>query len=334
MLLNDIDSHAFGNLIEKHRRELHVHSYRLMGSIHDAEDMVQETFLKAWNKRHTYEGRASLRAWLLKICTNVCLDALKKRPKRYVPLTRETVSTVSQPIPAEIKEPIWLEPFPDDLYPSEAHLPEESVLVREKITLAFITTLHLLPARQRAILVLCDVLEWQANEVATFMNTTVAAVKSALHRARTTLSAHGYTPDVEMRWAMDEATQTQLNNYVEAWETADIETFIQLLKDDATFSMPPIPSWYQGKASIRALVSMTIFRGEAKGRWRLLPTKANHQPAFGLYRQTDVADVYSFYGIQVITLRDQQIADIITFRNPQLAHYFSLPITLKLNKLV
>jgi len=164
--LKNIDEQAFGALIEPHRRELRAHCYRMLGCVQDAEDMVQETFLRAWTRRETYEARSTLRAWLYKIATNQCLDTLRKKPRRGLPISREDASTLEQPIPASINEPIWLEPYPDDLpAPSEAN-PETSYARSEHIRLAFVTSLHLLPPRQRAALILRDVLDWQADEVA------------------------------------------------------------------------------------------------------------------------------------------------------------------------
>jgi RNA polymerase sigma-70 factor, ECF subfamily len=316
--LADMSSDAFGALMEPHRRELRLHCYRMMGSLHDADDMVQETFLRAWRRRETFEGRASLRAWLYKIATNTCLDALRKRPRRMIPMTRAAASRLDEPIPANVEEPVWLEPYPDDWLMADDDTPEGYLSRREHISLAFIVALHLLPPRQRAILILRDVLEWEASEVAAHLDISIAAVKSALHRARTTLAQHA-THASDMPSAL---TQTQLDDYVRAWETADVEGLMRLLKDDATFSMPPIPSWYQGRATIGGLVGKTIFAGDAFGRWRLLPALANRQTAFGLYRQSETG--YVAYGVQVVTADAQGIADIITFRVPQLARSFGL----------
>ncbi|MBZ0281272.1 MAG: sigma-70 family RNA polymerase sigma factor [Anaerolineae bacterium] len=311
---------------EPHRRELQAHCYRMMGSVHDAEDMVQETFLRAWRRRETFEGRASFRAWLYRIATNVCLDALEKRPKRFVPLTRSESSTMNEPIPADVNEPIWLEPFPDEWLIQDDQNPERQVSTRENIALAFTAALHLLPPRQRAVLILRDVLEWQASEVADLLEVSVPAVKSALHRARITLASRYHPPGN----ALDEIGREQLERYIQAWESADIPALLNLLTEDATFSMPPIPSWYQGRDTIRRLIEVTIFRGDANGRWRLYPTRANGQPAFGLYRNN--GDQYEGYGVQVLTIKDGLIADIITFRNPSLFRIFQLPATLPIEK--
>ncbi|MDX2139785.1 MAG: sigma-70 family RNA polymerase sigma factor [Chloroflexota bacterium] len=321
--LTDLDQQSFEALVEQHRHELHMHCYRMVGSLHDAEDMVQETFLKAWRGRMTYEGRASLRAWLYKIATNTCLDALRKQPRRFVPMTLEDdARALDLPIPASVMEPIWLQPYPD--YALDT-ISEESVIRQEHTRLAFIVALQVLPPRQRAVLILRDVLEWQASEVATLLDMSVAAVKSALHRARATLAERA-GDDTHMDANGDAAL---LERYVRAWESADIDGLVRLLHDDATFSMPPIPSWYRGAATIRDLTAKTIFAGQAHGRWRLLPTRANRQIAFGLYRQSDTPGVHAAYGIQVVTFRGERIADILTFRDPALMPYFRLAAVLE-----
>jgi RNA polymerase sigma-70 factor (ECF subfamily) len=330
MRVREADETAFVAAIESHRRELHVHCYRLMGSIQDADDMVQETLLRAWLRRESIDELSSLRAWLYKVATNLCLDALKRRSKRRIPATHQAEATLSEPIPENIDDPIWLEPYPGSPIPtSEGPHPEDLVVAHEDIALAFIVVLHRLPPRQRAVLLLRDVLDWSANEVAALLDTTIPAVKSALHRARAILAQGHVSPDVDLRWKIDGATAALLSAYVAAWEAADIDTFVRLLTDDATFSMPPIPAWYRGRETIRALVSRTIFAGEACGRWHLLPTCANGQPAFGVYRQTPNPRLYAAYGIQVVSLEGQMISDVITFRNASLVMRFGLPETLE-----
>lgn len=318
--LTPLSSDEFGALIEPHRRELRAHCYRMMGSLQDADDMVQEAFLRAWRRRETYAERATLRAWLYKIATNACLDALKQRPRRAIPITRYRQHTSDEPMPAGIAEPIWLEPYPDDWLIADEHTPERHLSTREHISLAFIAALHLLPPRQRAILILRDVLEWEASEVAAFLEMSISAVKSALHRARTTLAHRADATDAAHGVAM----QALLDDYVRAWETADVDLLMRLLKDDATFSMPPTPAWYQGRATIGGLVGKTIFAGDdANGRWRLLPTRANGQTAFGLYRQQGDGS-YAAYGMMALTMDKHAIHDIITFRVPWLVGAFGL----------
>ena len=319
--LDNLSREAFGALAESHRRELHTHCYRMMGSVEDAEEMVQETFLRAWRRRDSYAGRAPVRSWLYRIATNACLDVLDKRARRAVPKTYQPLASAADPIPGEVNEPVWLEPYPDDLLAADSASPESTVMRREHITLAFIVALQSLPPRQRAVLILRDVLDWRASEVADLLQTTVAAVKSALHRARSTLAEVEPYPDLPV------PEPDLLEAYVRAWETANIPALLRLLTEDATFSMPPIPAWYRGRDEIAALTGRTIFSGDAAGRWRLLPTRANGQPAFGLYRASGDG-TYSGYGIQALTLRRDGIADIITFRKPGLIVAFGLPAAL------
>jgi RNA polymerase sigma-70 factor (ECF subfamily) len=296
----------------------------MLGSLAEAEEAVQETLLRAWRRRETYAGHGPLRAWLYKIATNHCLDLLARRPRRSIPSTYGPASTLDAPIPGDVNEPVWLEPYPDALLASEEAGPEARVTQRESITLAFVAALHLLPPRQRAVLLLRDVLDWPASEVAALLEQSVPAVKSALHRARTTLSQNYAASGALAPAALNEAQQQLLARYVRAWEEADVDGLAALLKADVTFSMPPIPAWYRGRETVRGLVSRTVVAGPAHGRWRLRPTYANGQPAFGLYR-LDSAGGYRAYGLQVVTLADGALADIITFRTPSLLAKFGLP---------
>lgn len=328
--LHDLSPHEFSAMTEPHRRELRVHCYRMLGSLQDAEDLVQETLLRAWQRHAQYAGRAPLRAWLYKIATNLCLDTLKHRARRTLPSARQGVATLDEPIPRSLNEPIWLEPFPDALRAPEASNPAARFAAQESVTLAFVLLLQVLPPRQRAVLILRDVLDWPASEVADLLDLTIPAVKSALFRARTTVATHIHQIDVEQvaPSLLEESTRLLLEQYVKAWEQADPNELVVLLKADATFSMPPIPAWYRGRATIRTLVTRTIFGGAANGRWRLLPTRANGQFAFGLYRRNDEDANYHAYGIQTIRITAGEIADILTFQNPSLAAYFALPLTL------
>lgn len=330
MTLMQMSQQTFGSLVEQYARELHLHCYRMLGTLHDAEDMVQETFLRAWKRRETFTEDISLRAWLYKIATNVCLDALKKQRRRVIPVTLGESARADAPIPPSITDPIWLDPYPDELLPSSGDAtPEQQVIAREYIRIAFVAALHVLPPRQRAVFLLSDVLDWHLSEIAELLETTVSAVKSALHRARVTIEAYrAVDPNGGMSVSPDDPTlQMKLDAYVRAWESADVDGLITLLRDDATFSMPPIPSWYRGADEIRRLVAKTIFSGAAAGRWRLIPTRANGQIAFGLYRAADTGG-YAAYGIQVVTVTDGAITDILTFRVPDLMRVFNLPTTL------
>ena len=320
-----LDTMSFSERLEPHRREIHLHCYRMMGTVQDAEDIVQETFLKAWHKRHTYAGRASLRAWLYKIATNACLDTLKKASRRTLPVAYEAVSSAESPISPDRREPIWLQPYPDEFLPNHQIDPSQLVSEREDVSLAFMTMLHLLPPRQRAILILRDVLNLKASEVAILLDSTVSGVKSALHRARKTLNENKIPLQKRDSIQWNGRLQTQLDNYVHAWEHADIDALVGLLTEEATFSMPPIPSWYQGRAEIQHLLQNLMLAGDAVGRWRLLPTRANGQPAYGFYTLSHDGSLYLPYGIQVLTIKNGQIDDIITFREPELVAHFSLP---------
>ncbi|MGQ0604699.1 MAG: sigma-70 family RNA polymerase sigma factor [Anaerolineales bacterium] len=332
----------FSRLIEPYRRELQVHCYRLLGSFHDAEDLTQETLLRAWRKLDTYAGQASLRAWLYKIATNACLDELKKRPRRALVQASHPSTDPQAPLAPPIVEPVWLEPYPDEWLPeATAAGPEARYSAHESISLAFLAALQILPPRQRAILILGDVLDWRASEVAELLGLTVSAVNSALHRARVTLAAQygrddGHDPARSM--PADAQLRTLLNQYVQAWETADIARLVGLLKEAAVFAMPPTPSWYAGRDNIGQFVGLTIFAeasplfaGQATGRWRLQPARVNGQPAFAVYQRddADAAITYRAFGLQVLTLETEGIAAVTSFMNPQLVIAFGLPAEIK-----
>ncbi|MBL8057234.1 MAG: RNA polymerase subunit sigma-70 [Anaerolineales bacterium] len=330
-LLHTLTEAEFGARVEPYRRELRAHGYRLLGSLADAEDLVQDTLLRAWRRRETFAGRAPLRAWLYKIATNLALDLLKQRRRRTLPAARQAAAGADDPIPADLNEPIWLEPCPDDLLAPEAAGPEARYSARESVSLAFLTVLQTLPPRPRAVLILRDVLDWPAQEVAGALTMTVPAVKSALHRARAALAQRYTAPAPEPAALIGAAQEALLERYVQAWEAADVNGLVALLRENAVFSMPPIPAWYQGRAAIRTLVARTVFSGPARGRWRLRPTRANGQPAFGLYRRAEAAGEYALYGVQVVTLAGAAVAEILTFRTPALGPHFGLPPALPLD---
>jgi len=328
--LLDLTEQEFVAQIEPYRRELHVHCYRMLGSVQDAEDLVQETLLRAWRRRETFAGRGSLRAWLYKIATNLCLNALERQPRRTLPVMRQQASAQDEAIAPAITEPIWLEPLPDELLAPEHGEPEARFSQRESVSLAFVVLLQQLPPRQRAVLILRDVLDWQASEVSELLGLSIAAVKSALFRARTTLAQHTQTGKAEELAAprLNEAMQSRLAHYMRAWETANVNEFVALLKADAIFSMPPTPTWFQGREAIRAFLTQTIFQGAIQGQWRLLPTRANGQLAFGVYRRHTAGGLYEPYAIQVLRFAGEQIAEVTTFKNPALVRYFNLPPSL------
>ena len=330
------DAGQFSELTEPYRRELQVHCYRILGSLHEAEDMVQETMLKAWKRLETYEGRASFRSWLYKIATNSCLDLLdQQRSRRQLPFEELAPADPNMPILPPSPEIAWLEPFPDEwLGDKSAVNPEARYSDSETISLAFLTALQALPPRQRAVLILRDVLDFSANETAELLELTVSSVTSALHRGRTTLSQryHGEMEDSTMS-PTDERTQQLLDHFVRAWENADVDGLVALLKADAAFAMPPSPSWYQGRSSIRAFVAATIFAddgmfpGQAFHRWRLLPTRANGSPAFALYQRTETNE-YQAFGLIALTIVEEKLTQIISFIDPSFPPLFGLPTTL------
>ena len=336
VLARNGDEHQFSELTEPYRRELQVHCYRILGSLHEAEDMVQETMLKAWKRLVSFEGRSSFRSWLYKIATNSCLDFLdQKKSRRLLPFEERSPSDPATPILPPTLDIPWLEPFPDEwLGDRSAINPEARYSDTESISLAFLTALQTLPPRQRAVLILRDVLDFSAIETSEVLELTVSSVNSALHRARTTLSKR--YPHVEMEdspmSATDEQTQQLLDRFIQAWERADVDGLVTLLKADAALAMPPSPSWYQGNAAIGIFAAATIFAddgmfpGQAVNRWKLLPTRANGSPAFVIY-QRDEKDEYQAFGLIALTFDGDKLSQIISFIDPSLPALFGFPST-------
>jgi RNA polymerase sigma-70 factor, ECF subfamily len=321
------DHRHFEQLVEPYRAELQLHCYRMLGSLLDAEDLLQETLLRAWKYLASYEGAASFRAWLYKIATNACLDALDKRARRILPTVSHPAADPNQPFVPPGPEATWLEPIPDALLPHAALNPEAEYSTRESVRLAFMVALQMLPARQRAVLILRDVIGWRAREVADLLDTTVPAVNSALHRARTAVSRPyqaGQLAEMSVS-PNDEATRTLLDQYVRAWEAADVKGLIALLKEDATITMPPSPSWYAGRAAIGAFLAAAILVGGDSSVWRLKRAAANAQPAFGIYRHDPAGHCYQAFAIQVLTLDRGQVSEITNFLQPDLFDRFALP---------
>src|SRR5215469_15655158 len=319
----------FTSLVEPYRQELLLHCYRMLGSLHDAEDAVQETMLRAWQYRLTFRDQSSLRTWLYKIATNACLDVLKKRSARTLPVAATPEADPSLPFAPAWATSSWLEPFPDNWLSQETEDPAARYSRRESVSFAFLTVLQLLTPRQRAILLLSDVLDWHASEIAQLLSLTVSAVNSALHRAR--LSKH-YDASAQQSRAdlhADAATKTLLERYLRAWETEDIEGLVALMKEDATFTMPPLPSWYRGREAIRVLLTRRIFAGETQNRWSCSLTEANGCPAFAVYRAAGSGSSFRVFGLQVLTLEATAsgllIADATTFLDPLLFPSFGFP---------
>jgi RNA polymerase sigma-70 factor, ECF subfamily len=322
------DQMAFETLVGPYRSELLVHCYRMLGSLSDAEDLVQEALLRAWEKRETFTRLVSYRAWLYRIATNLCLNTLRSAPRRSLPQDRHPPSNPDSPLSLQFQEPIWLEPFPDTLLADQRSDPEGHALQRERLSLAFLVALQHLTPMQRAILLLREVLEWPAAEVAEWLNLSVPAVNSALQRARRALHElhkegwKGEAPIAESRFQH----QDLLHRYMALWEQADIPGLVVLLREDAWFTMPPIPTWFQGRAAIATVLSTRIF---TPGRQlRLLPTRANGSPAFGFYQRESEVGVYQLVGLHVLDVVGEQIGGFAVFMDlPSLAP-FALPPTL------
>jgi RNA polymerase sigma-70 factor (ECF subfamily) len=302
--------------------------------LYDAEDLVQETMLRAWRHFDTFKGSASLRTWLYTIATNACLDVLKKHPPRTLPMAAFPSADPLLPIASPATEAIWLEPFPDSWLSEATDNPEARYTRRESISFAFLTVLQLLPPRQRAILLLSDVLEWHASEIAHLLEISVSAVKSALHRARVTLAKHYHAnwQEIAEGGLLDAATSALLARYVQAWETDDVAGLVALLKEDATLNMPPLPSWFKGREAIRALLTSAVFGSGVQKKWRLYPTAANAQPAFALYRVDESTGFYRAFGIQLVTLDRSTpamyIVEVTIFNVPSLVTSFGFPLQL------
>jgi RNA polymerase sigma-70 factor (ECF subfamily) len=318
---------AFVAAIEQYRRELQLHCYRMLGSVQDAEDMVQETALRAWRQRGDFEGRSTFRAWLYRIATNACLDALRRRRPRVLPPDVAPAADPAQPLPAAAEGP-WLEPYPDRLLDGIApgdDEPEAVLVGKETIELAFLAAIQHLPPRRRAVLILRDVVGWSAKDTAATLGITVNSVNSSLQRARSTLSTR--LPRRRIEWAQDAPSgddRAVLRRYMAAHERGDAEGLAQLLRDDVRASAPPLPLWYEGR---EALVASTRHRAAA-GRFRFLATTANRQPAAASYVRGPGDSVFRPMGIDVLRIEDGLVAEITAFLRPELFPAFGLPAAL------
>ncbi len=319
------DQRAFEALVQPYQRELLVHCYRMLGSFHDAEDLLQETLLRAWEKRETFTSPGSFRAWMYRIATNLCLNTLTRQPRRSLSPRTHTALDPAKPLPPPQNEPIWLEPFPDELLADQWTLPEQRALRREYTTLAFMVALQQLTSTQRAVLLLREVLDWHALDIAQWLNLSVPAVNSALQRARRTLQKRNPLPETPFELESPEL-QTLLEKYMNLWEEADLPGLVKLLQEDAWFTMPPLPLWFQGRTEIATLFSTRVF---TPGRhWCLLATRANGRPAFATYRRGIGDHTYQLYCLLVLDVVGGQIASIVAFLDlPGLAP-FALPPTL------
>jgi len=319
------DGQAFAELVQPHRRELHVHCYRVLGSVADADDALQETLLAAWQAFPRFEERSSLRTWLYRIATSRCLNMLRsagRRPEVALP------AEVHPPAPTRLGEVTWLEPYPDILLEELADGapgPEARLEAKEAISLAFVTALQLLPPRQRAVLVLRDVLDFSAREVAEMLDATEQSVASALKRARATLADQMPRSDVPPAPPGSAEEQALLAKLTRAFETVDVDGIIALLTEDAWLRMPPVPLEYQGRELVGHFFATVAFRQGR--RFRLVPTRANGQPALAFYMLDPHSPIAHAFGMLVLTLTGDRVSAITRFDNASLPP-FGLPRTL------
>jgi RNA polymerase sigma-70 factor, ECF subfamily len=309
------DEEAFGRLVERYRGELHAHCYRMLGSLHDAEDALQETLLRAWRGLSRFEGRSALRSWLYTIATNTCLNAIAKRPKRVLPIDYGPANDPHDAPGDPIVESVWVEPYPDEALGLADGLaaPEARYELRESIELAFVAALQHLPPNQRAVLILREVLGFSARETAEALETTVASVNSALQRARAAVEERvpEESQQSTLRSLEDGELRDLVERYVNAWEQCDVETFAGMLSKDATFAMPPLASWYQGRDAIATWAKGWPLSGA--WRWRTVFVRANGQPALGFYAWDEDARGYLPFALNVLTLHGTEISDVTAF---------------------
>ena len=317
------DEADFARLTDPFRAELLAHCYRMLGSVHDAEDQVQETLVRAWRSYGEFEGRASVRTWLYKIATNACLRALENRARRPLPagLGAPGADPQAPTVAAGRGEVPWLEPIPDALAMAGSADPADAAVSRESLRLALIAAWQYLPARQRATLILRDVLQWPAAEVADLLGTTTTAVNGLLLRARARLGEAPVEED-DLREPAEPGQRALLAKYAAAFENADAAGLAQLLRQDAIFEMPPILTWFTGRDQIGQFLGTTVLR--APGAFRLLPVAANGQHGFACYL-LEPDGRHHAHGVQVLTVRAGAIAHVVSFNQPELFGAFGLP---------
>jgi RNA polymerase sigma-70 factor (ECF subfamily) len=294
----------------------------MLGSVQDAEDALQEALLRAWRGLPKFEGRSSLRSWLYRIATNACLTAIERRPKRTLPIEHGPAVDPASEIGPPLVETVWVEPYPDEALEDFA-APEARYHARESVELAFIAALQHLPATQRAVLILREVLGFSAREVAETLDTTPASVNSALQRARAAVEERtpARSQQATLRALGDDRVRELVESYVDAWERGDVDAVVAMLAQDATFSMPPQAEWFHGREAIAAFLP----RGPLAMRRRFLPARANAQPAFGTYRWVAAEERFVANAIHVLTLRGSAIADVTCFLTPAVFPAFGLP---------
>ena len=325
------DENAFGRLVGPHRAELHAHCYRMLGSVPDAEDALQEALLSAWRGLPRFEGRSSLRSWLYKIATNTCLKAIERRPKRVLPIDYGPAADPHDGPAEPLVESLWLEPYPDERLGLDDGLagPEARYEQREGVELAFVAALQHLPARQRAVLILRDVFDFSGEEVAEALETTPAAVYSALQRAHKAVDEHlpEQSQQATLRSLGDEELREIVDGFIDAWERDDVDAVVRMLAEDATMAMPPLPTWYRGRKSVATFLRGWPLAGDI--RWRVVPTRANGQLAFGHYLWDEQTRSFLPHSLSVLTLRGAQIAELTAFLTPEALSRLGLPDELR-----
>jgi RNA polymerase sigma-70 factor, ECF subfamily len=321
------DEDAYTGLVGPHRAALHAHCYRMLGSLPDAEDALQEALLRAWRGLPRFEGRSSLRSWLYTIATNACLKAIERRPKRVLPIDYGGPGDPHDGPGRPLVESVWIDPYPDREVGVEDGFaaPEARYEERESVELAFIAALQQLPVRQRAVLILRDVLGLSGAEVAAALETTPASVYSALQRAHRTLDQRRLdrSQQATLRALGDAALGEIVEAYVDAWERGDVDAVVAMLTDDASLAMPPLPVWFRGRADVGAFLAIRPLRPGA--RWRLVPTWANGQPAVGHYLWDGELGAFRAHSINVLTLAGDRVAAITAFLDGAIFPAFGLP---------
>ncbi|TWF80096.1 RNA polymerase sigma-70 factor (ECF subfamily) [Pseudonocardia hierapolitana] len=320
-----IEHEEFAALAERHRRELRVHCYRMLGSFDEAEDLVQETFLRAWKGIGSFEGRSSVRAWLYRIATNACLDHLDGRARRVLPQDLRPPSDAGAGSPPRTDIP-WLQPFPDRLTPDDVE-PGAAAVERETIELAFLAAIQHLPPRQRAALLLRDVLGWRPGEIAPVLEGSVASVNSALQRARATLREH--LPQRRSDWAPSTPPTAEelavLRRYMAAMESADPDAVAALLAEDVRTAMPPWPMWFEGRDTVVAALRASWAPDGLGFRFRMLPTRSNGCPAAAAYVRTGADPGFRAFAISVLRIEHGLVAEAVAFHETHLFSAFGLP---------
>ncbi|HTY34050.1 sigma-70 family RNA polymerase sigma factor [Mycobacterium sp.] len=314
----------FALVAEQYRPELQAYCYRMLGSVDECEDLVQDTYLRAWQAYERFEGRSSVRLWLYKIATNTYLNVLQTRKRRPLPsgLGAPADSAVAALAPAQSDIP-WLQPVPDSLLYGATDDPAVVVSLRSSVRLAFVAALQHLSPLQRAVLVLRDVLGWPAGEVAEMLETSTAAVNSALQRARARLAEAGPALD-ELGEPTEPELRGVLDRYMSAFEHADVDELAQLLRADVELEMPPIPTWFTGRAAVCAFLARVVLH--TPDQWRLAPTRANGAPAFAMYKRAPDGSLHA-HGLDVLSLTGGRISRIVAFNDPALVAKFGLPET-------